>query len=120
MLTPVSLLPTEPADTEDAPLAVEENSPPPAPPPSDVTEPETCYHRCLPLLLQSFQDEKSTKQLPEIANKLQLLPGQLADWLRRAIEEGKLTRKKKKGRIVYTAATGPAEQTLFDRPEDTT
>ena len=79
---------------------------------------ETCYHRCLPLLLQNFQQERTTKQLSEIAKRLQLLPRQLEDWLKRAVEEGKLTKKKKKGRVVFVAASARAEATLFDGDGD--
>jgi predicted Rossmann fold nucleotide-binding protein DprA/Smf involved in DNA uptake len=89
-------------------LDAPQSSPSPA-----ASEPDTCYHRCLPLLLDSFREDVHANQLSEIAEKLQLLPKQLAEWLRRAIEEGKLTKTKKKGRIVYTAAK--IEQTLFDR-----
>ncbi|MGH7172299.1 MAG: DNA-processing protein DprA [Gemmataceae bacterium] len=79
---------------------------------------ETCYKRCFPLLLQIFQQEITTKQLPEIAKRLQLLPRQLEDWLKRAVEEGKLTKKKKKGRVVYVAPSASAEPTLFDGDGD--
>jgi hypothetical protein len=89
-----------------------------ASPPAAAVEPDTCYHRCLPLLLQSFQQEIGIKQLPEIAKKLHLLRAQLEDWLQRAVEEGKLVKQKKKGRIVYVAASAVAEQTLFDRDGD--
>jgi predicted Rossmann fold nucleotide-binding protein DprA/Smf involved in DNA uptake len=78
-------------------------------------EPETCYHRCLPLLLQNFQSERGTKHLPEIAQKLQLLPKQLDEWMKRAIGEGKLAKKKRKGRILYLASTVDSEPSLFDR-----
>jgi predicted Rossmann fold nucleotide-binding protein DprA/Smf involved in DNA uptake len=83
-----------------------------------ASEPDTCYHRCLPLLLQSFQHEIGTKQLPEIAQKLQLLLKQLQDWLKRAVDEGKVAKKKKKGRVVYIAVSAVSEQTLFDRDGD--
>jgi hypothetical protein len=79
---------------------------------------DTCYQRCLTLLLQNFQEEISTKHLPEIAQKLQIVPKQLEEWMRRAIGEGKLAKKKKKGRVVYVASSADAEQTLFDRDGD--
>jgi predicted Rossmann fold nucleotide-binding protein DprA/Smf involved in DNA uptake len=78
-----------------------------------ATDPDTCYHRCLPLLLQQFQSEKGTKHLPEIAQKLQLLPKQLEEWMQRALGEGKLVKKKKQGRIVYIASSAYEEQSLF-------
>ncbi|MHB1423932.1 MAG: DNA-processing protein DprA [Gemmataceae bacterium] len=105
------------AEPADARPVAEADAPAPSPPSPAAAEADTCYRRCLPLLLQSFQEDKAAKDLPEIAKKLQLLPSQLADWLRRAIEDGKLTKKKKKGRIVYAAASAHAEQTLFDRDE---
>jgi predicted Rossmann fold nucleotide-binding protein DprA/Smf involved in DNA uptake len=99
------------------PIAETNTAPPPSPLP-ETAETETCYQRCLPLLLQQFQEEKTTKQLSGIAKQLQLLTKQLEDWLKRAVAEGKLTKKKKKGRIVYSAASAEAEQTLFDRDGD--
>jgi hypothetical protein len=39
----------------------------------------------------------------------------LTDCLKRAIEEGKLAKKKKNGRIVYVAVPARDVQTLFDR-----
>jgi predicted Rossmann fold nucleotide-binding protein DprA/Smf involved in DNA uptake len=105
-----------------APIPDPETNVPPAPegpaPPPAAPEPDTCYHRCLPLLLQNFQQVVGTKQLPEIAKKLQLLPKQLEEWLQRAIAEGKLAKKKKKGRVIYIAASATTEQTLFDRDGD--
>jgi predicted Rossmann fold nucleotide-binding protein DprA/Smf involved in DNA uptake len=89
----------------------------PASPSAAAAEPDSCYHHCLPLLLQSFQQEIGIKQLSEIAKKLHLLRAQLEDWIRRAVEEGKMAKKKKKGRIVYRAASA-REQTLFDRDGD--
>jgi predicted Rossmann fold nucleotide-binding protein DprA/Smf involved in DNA uptake len=97
------------------PSAVPVESAPPSP---AAPAPDTCYHRCLPLLMECFQQEIGIKQLPEIAEKLQLLRSQLEDWLQRAIEEGKLTKKKKRGRVFYVDASAAAEQTLFDRDGD--
>ncbi len=110
---------SEPGETRPAAAAKAASSvPPESSSPPAATERETCYRRCLSLLLQHFQEEIGVKQLPEIAKQLQLLPKQLEDWLKRAIEEGKLAKKKKKGRIVYVAASADAEQTLFDRDGD--
>lgn len=111
---------SSPAESAENRPAAEVTTPPgetPTPPPT-TSEPDTCYHRCLPLLLQHFRHEIGTKQLPEIAQKLQLLPKQLDGWMRRAIGEGKLAKKKKKGRVVYVASCSDAEQTLFDRDGD--
>ncbi|HTU92073.1 MAG TPA: DNA-processing protein DprA [Gemmataceae bacterium] len=111
------------ASTENRPV-VETNAPAceasslstePSPP---AAEPDNCYHRCLSLLLQNFQHEIGTKHLPEIAQKLQLVPKQLEDWLKRAVAEGKLTKKKKKGRVVYVAMSAEAESSLFDHDGD--
>lgn len=95
-----------------------EVSTPALPPTSTDSETETCYHRCLPLLLENFQQEISSKQLPDIAKRLQLLPKQLDDWLKRAVEEGRLAKRKKKGRIVYAIPCAGAEPTLFDGDGD--
>lgn len=107
---------------------LKQSPPPPADPPQGrpleetnapaAAEPDTCYRRCLPLLLQCFGHEIGTKQLPEIAEKIQLLPKQLEDWLKLAIAEGKLAKKRKKGRIVYVAMSADAERNLFDRDGD--
>jgi predicted Rossmann fold nucleotide-binding protein DprA/Smf involved in DNA uptake len=83
-----------------------------------VTEVDTCYHRCLPLLLQHLREEAGKKQLSEIAKRLELVPGQLDEWLKRAIREGKVTKTTKKRRVVYMSASPGEEQTLFDRDGD--
>jgi predicted Rossmann fold nucleotide-binding protein DprA/Smf involved in DNA uptake len=102
----------QPAPAETQPIP-ETNTAPVSPSPPDTLE--TCYQRCLPLLLQQFQEERTTKQLSEIAKNLQLLAKQLEEWIKRAIAEGKLTKRKKKSRVVYVAASADTEQTLFDR-----
>jgi hypothetical protein len=84
-------------------------------PPPIAAEPDTCYHRCLPLLLQNLQQETGEKQLAEI---LELSSGQLKKWLKRAIEEKKIIKKTKKRRNVYIAVSAAAEQTLFDSDGD--
>jgi predicted Rossmann fold nucleotide-binding protein DprA/Smf involved in DNA uptake len=114
--TPSPLPPTPPPESPSIPQAGEASSPPAESisPPATSEETETCYQRCLPLLLQHFREEKSPKQLLEIAKQLQLLPKQLEEWIKRAIVEGKLTKKKRKGRVVYGSAAVSKEQTLFD------
>lgn len=102
---------------------LQQSPPPPAKPLEETNapaaaEPDTCYRRCLPLLLQCFGHEMGAKQLPKTAEKLQLLPKQLEHWLKRAIEEGKLTKKKKRGRIVYVAVSAGEEKSLFDHDGD--
>ncbi|HTU18815.1 MAG TPA: DNA-processing protein DprA [Gemmataceae bacterium] len=118
LISEILALPTKPPvpsidPTCAQPVSETETSEAALPCASTAADTETCYHRCVPLLLQSFQEEINTKQLPEIAKKLQLLPKQLEDWLKRAVEEGKLTKKKKKGRIVYVVPSAGAEPTLF-------
>jgi predicted Rossmann fold nucleotide-binding protein DprA/Smf involved in DNA uptake len=93
-----------------------ESLPPPSSEPRKQTD--TCYDRCLPLLLQSFRAEVGVKQLSEIARRLQLLPKQLEEWVKRAIEEGKLAKKTKKRRRVYVAVSTSDEQGLFGRDGD--
>jgi predicted Rossmann fold nucleotide-binding protein DprA/Smf involved in DNA uptake len=111
----------------DAPPQAPEMTPPtdtasstPAPPstPPASREAETCYERCLPLILQNLHRETGAKQLAKLAERLQLLPKQLEAWINRAVEEGKVTKKKKKGRIVYVSTSASAEPTLFDRGGD--
>ena len=79
---------------------------------------ETCYHRCLPLLLQQLQQETPTRELKNIAKRLELQKVQLDKWLKRAIDEKKV-RATKKGRLVmYVDASLGEEPTLFDRGGD--
>ncbi len=80
-------------------------------------EPDTCYGRCLPLLLRYLREEPGKKQLPEIAKQLDVLPKQLETWLRRALGEGKAMTKKKGRKIVYADASGEG-RTLFNRGGD--
>jgi hypothetical protein len=68
--------------------------------------------------LQKFQHEINTKQLAQIGAQLDLLPKQLEAWLKRAIAEGKLAKKKKKGRVVYQATANGSEKSLFDSGGD--
>ena len=86
-----------------------------APAPAAFTEGETCYSRCLPLLLQHLQQEPGEKQLSGIAKQLEILPGQLKQWLKRAIEEGKVRKEKRKSRFVYLDALREEGSTLFGR-----
>jgi predicted Rossmann fold nucleotide-binding protein DprA/Smf involved in DNA uptake len=106
----------EPADTQ--PVSETEPSTTSLPRTADVADSETCYQRCLPLILQSFQQEIPQSQLREIATRLQLVPRQLEDWLKRAVEDGKLTKMKTKGRVVYAIPSAGAEPTLFDGDGD--
>jgi predicted Rossmann fold nucleotide-binding protein DprA/Smf involved in DNA uptake len=82
------------------------------------TETDTCYRRCLPLLLQSLREEPGEKQLAEIAKRLEILPKQLKEWLKRAIEERKVVKKKKGQSFVYADVGVGEKQTLFDRGGD--
>ena len=50
----------------------------------------------------------------DLAERLQVPLKQLRDWLKRAIADGKAMKKKKKGRVVYGAATGDVDGSLFD------
>ncbi len=75
---------------------------------------ETCYRLCLPLLLHQLQEERTTKQIADMAKFLELLPKQLELWLKRAIGEGKVKKKRRASRVVYVAASAPSEQSLFD------
>jgi predicted Rossmann fold nucleotide-binding protein DprA/Smf involved in DNA uptake len=86
--------------------------------PAPLTDGETCYSRCLPLLLQHLRQEPGEKQLSGIAKQLEILPGQLKNWLKRAIEEGKVRREKKKGKFVYLDASREEGATLFGRGGD--
>jgi predicted Rossmann fold nucleotide-binding protein DprA/Smf involved in DNA uptake len=86
--------------------------------PTAPSEAGSCYQHCLPLLLQKFQHETNAKQLAQIGTQLDLLPKQLEAWLKRAIAEGKLAKKKKTGRVVYQATVNGSEKSLFDSGGD--
>lgn len=124
LLTPSTTLPAPPIEAVDAASISETEATPSAAaeplvqPTPTALETDTCYHRCLPLILPHFQQEITKNELAEIAKSLQLLPKQLEDWLKRAIEEGKLTRKKKKGRNVYVVPSAAKEPNLFNGDGD--
>jgi predicted Rossmann fold nucleotide-binding protein DprA/Smf involved in DNA uptake len=82
------------------------------------SEVDTCYSRCLPLLIGHLQKEPGEKELPKIANQLDVLLKQLKDWLKRAIGEGRIKRKKSGRRIVYSDASSNGESGLFGQGGD--
>jgi predicted Rossmann fold nucleotide-binding protein DprA/Smf involved in DNA uptake len=91
-----------------------------APPPDApvVADPDSCYCRCLGLLLQELRQEPSKKQLTQIARRLELVPQQFNKWLQRALGEGKVLKKRKGGAIVYTDASIAEDSMLFGRTGD--
>lgn len=103
-------------------VATEEIAPPaPVPTPRpEATMPavETCYTRCLPMLLDCFREEKATKALASLPKRLGLLKAQFDSWLKQAIAEGHVVKKKKSGRVVYVAANVEVQSTLFRREDD--
>jgi ribA/ribD-fused uncharacterized protein len=106
-----NLVPVEGAGHSEpvSPAAVEL----PAPPVLAVAD--TCYGRCLPLLLEHLQrEEVGEKQLPRIAKQLDILPTQLKTWLQRGIREGKVEKTKKKRKFVFLPAAPQQDPTLFD------
>jgi predicted Rossmann fold nucleotide-binding protein DprA/Smf involved in DNA uptake len=80
-----------------------------------ASETDSCYARCLALLLQELRHEPSKKELPEVAKRLDLVPQQFKQWLDRAIAEGKVKTLRKGRRVVYTTAN---DTPLFDRGGD--
>jgi predicted Rossmann fold nucleotide-binding protein DprA/Smf involved in DNA uptake len=86
--------------------------------PAEAPAPDTCYGRCLPLVLQLLREGRNEKELSEVAEKLDLLLPQLKKWLKRAIKEGRVIRKKKDGRFLYIDASSSEEQSLFHRDDD--
>jgi predicted Rossmann fold nucleotide-binding protein DprA/Smf involved in DNA uptake len=106
-----------------APQAIIEEIAPPAPVPTPRPEApapaaETCYTRCLPLLLDCFREAKGAKALASLPERLGLVKTQFDSWLKRAIDEGHLVKKKKSGRVIYLAANVEAQSTLFRREDD--
>jgi predicted Rossmann fold nucleotide-binding protein DprA/Smf involved in DNA uptake len=100
------------------PSSASTTPPAPAQEVSTFAEAETCYTRCLPLLLQHLQQEVGGVELSQIAKQLELQLPQLKKWLKRAVKEGKVREKKKKRRVVFVDASLTNEQTLFDRGGD--
>lgn len=89
--------------------------------PSQVLVPataDTCYSRCLPLLLQCLRQEPIKKDLGAVAKQLEITSQQLNEWLKRAIGEGAVKIVKKGRRQVYTDASLPEKGSLFDRGGD--
>jgi ribA/ribD-fused uncharacterized protein len=96
------------------PIAVE----PPVPP--VLAKDDTCYSRCLPLLLLCLRrDEPGEKQLAGIAKRLDVLPKQLRTWIERGIREGKVEKTKKKRKLVYVPTAPKQDLTLFDSGGET-
>ena len=84
------------------------------------TDSDTCFIRCLPLLLQCLQrEEPGEKQLGRIAESLDVLPTQLKMCIKRGIERGQIQKTKKKGKLVYLPLTLKHDPTLFDHGGDT-
>lgn len=76
---------------------------------------ETCYNRCLELILRELRAEPTKPKLAAIAKRLGLLPKQFSIWLEQAIAEGKV-KVLKKGRVsIYADASLLQEGTLFEQ-----
>ena len=105
-------------DAEPPPVEVAPEPPVVVAPPSAPAL-ETCYERCLPLLLQELREERGTKDLPALAKKLGLLTQQLAAWLTRTVAEGVVKKERRKQRVRYVAADVAPAADLFQRGDDT-
>jgi predicted Rossmann fold nucleotide-binding protein DprA/Smf involved in DNA uptake len=82
---------------------------------NQVQSAETCYSRCLPLLLQMLRQERSEKDLAQL---LGVLPAQVKLWVHRARKENRIISTKKKPVILYRDASLAETSTLFDRDGD--
>lgn len=83
--------------------------------PVSLVENDTCYSRCLPLLLQCLKKEETGEgQIAEIAKRLDVLPKQIKTWLERGIQEGRVKKTRKKRRLVYVPDSPKQELTLFN------
>lgn len=79
--------------------------PPPEPPanPPAMTRPKDIYHAVLPLILEQLEQPKDEKFLAEV---LEVQVGQLRQWLKKAVEEGKVIKKTKPVQyVINTEAT---------------
>jgi predicted Rossmann fold nucleotide-binding protein DprA/Smf involved in DNA uptake len=86
-------------------VAVAASTVTPVAPAPTVSDTDSCYTRCLPLLLEQLRQKPGNRQLPEIAGELGLLLGQLKKWLARAIEEGTVAKLVEGKRCVYVDAS---------------
>jgi ribA/ribD-fused uncharacterized protein len=105
------IVPAKPNDQPESisPAAIE------LPVPSGLADDDTCYSRCLPLLLLCLRrDEPGEKQLAGIAKRLDVLPKQLRTWIERGIREGKVEKTRKKRKLVYVPIAPKQDLTLFD------
>jgi len=89
----------------------------PVSPPGNGEKADSCYDRCLPLLLDELRTEPSQKELRGIAKRLDLVPKQLNQWVSRAVSEGKLSKKKKGHKVVFVNAALAESQELFNNLE---
>jgi ribA/ribD-fused uncharacterized protein len=77
---------------------------------------DTCYTRCLPLLLQCLQREQpSDQQLAQIAQRLDVLPQQLNTWIERSMREGKVEKIRTNTNSVYIPTAPKQDLSLIDR-----
>jgi predicted Rossmann fold nucleotide-binding protein DprA/Smf involved in DNA uptake len=82
-----------------APLA---EPPPPAPAPVTV---ESCYSRCLPLLLGCLREKAiGASGLKALAERLEVQLAQLKAWVQRAVKEGTVVETKEGRKKVYRPA----------------
>lgn len=84
-------------------------------PAAETEEPQTCYGRCLPLVLDSLQAGASSQDMPTIARQLEVLPGQLQQWVKQAVAAGRVSRQRKGRRQVYVDASAENARSLFHR-----
>ena len=85
------------------------------PVPPVLAETDTCYSRCLPLLLLCLRrDEPGEKQCAGIAKRLDVLPKQLKTWIERGIREGTVEKTRKKRKLIYVPTAPKQDLTLFD------
>lgn len=84
-----------------------ENGHPPSPEPAS----QTCYERCLPLLLAAMATRPRQTELPELAKKLGLIPKQLEQWLEQAQAEGRIVKEKQGRSMVFSTVPAALEKT---------
>jgi predicted Rossmann fold nucleotide-binding protein DprA/Smf involved in DNA uptake len=110
----MDVTPAKPAEPEHAVGTGSDGaSETPQPPAADDNKADTCYHRCLALLLEELRTEPSRKELAKTAKRLDLVPKQFDRWLNQALDEGKVRKGKKERTIVFVNAALVDGEPLF-------
>lgn len=103
----------EPASGSERPL----NAPPTSTAEVLINAPpagqDTCYVRCVDLILSALEERPTKKDLAAIAKRLELTTQQFGLWMDRAISEGKVVKEKCGRKVIYRRAMSVNGGSLF-------